>query len=179
MRAYRSALLGLAAVAVLTLAAGDAAFSQKLFSRGVSSNVAAKAPTRGPRISATGPSRGGYRGGRNFGGGYRGWGGPGILSVIPPGGGQYVDDPGDAPQGTNRGPQRSAQRGASGAPPANERRFVPDEVVFAVSNTVSPAQIDALQTRFRLTRLESQTFQLSGTTLYRWRGAEGNTCARS
>jgi hypothetical protein len=179
MRAYRSALLGLAAVAVLTLAAGDAAFSQKLFSRGVSSNVAAKAPTRGPRISATGPSRGGYRGGRNFGGGYRGWGGPGILSVIPPGGGQYVDDPGDAPQGTNRGPQRSAQRGASGAPPANERRFVPDEVVFAVSNTVSPAQIDALQTRFRLTRLESQTFQLFGTTLYRWRVPNGISVPRA
>ena len=46
MCAYRSALLGLAAVVALTLAAGDAAFSQKLFSRGVSSNVAAKKPTR-------------------------------------------------------------------------------------------------------------------------------------
>jgi subtilisin family serine protease len=169
MRAYRSALLGLAAVAALTLAAADAAFSQKLFSRGVSSNVAAKAPTRGPRLSATGPSRGGYRGTRYYGGGYRGWGSPGILSVIPPDGGQFVDDGDNAPQGTNRRPQRSAQRGARGAPPANERRFVPDEVVLEIRNTVSPAQINALQTHFRLTRLESQSFQLTGSTLYRWR----------
>src|SRR4029079_17391797 len=29
-------------------------------------------------------------------------------------------------------------------------------------------QIEALQRRYRLTRLESQAFQLSGTTLYRW-----------
>jgi hypothetical protein len=194
MRAYRSALLGLAAVAALTLAAGDAAFSQKLFNRGVSSNVSAKASTRGvapkfsanapsrgvaPRFSANGPSRGGFPGGRNFGGGYRGRGGPGILSVIPPDGGQYVDDGGYGPRGANRGPQRSAQRGASGAPPANERRFVPDEVVLAVSNTVSPAQIDALQIRFRLTRLESQTFQLSGTTLYRWRVPNGISVPRA
>ncbi|HEY1309762.1 MAG TPA: S8 family serine peptidase [Pseudolabrys sp.] len=179
MRAYRSALLCFAAVAALTIAA-DAASAQKVFSRGVSSNVSIKGPTRGvtPRVNATGPSRGGFRGGRNFGGGYRGWGGPGILSVIPPGGRQYVDDPGDVPPGANQGPQRSAQRNTSGAASANGR-YVPNEVVLAVSNTVSPAQIDALQTRFRLTRLESQTFQLSGTTLYRWRVPSGISVPRA
>ena len=46
---------------------------------------------------------------------------------------------------------------------------MPDEVVLEIRNTVSPAQINALQTHFRLTRLESQSFQLTGTTLYRWR----------
>jgi subtilisin family serine protease len=46
---------------------------------------------------------------------------------------------------------------------------VPDEVVIEVANAVSPQQIDALQRRHRLTRVESQTFQLSGTTLFRWR----------
>jgi hypothetical protein len=193
MRAYRSALLGLTAVAALTLAAGDAAFSQKIFSRGVSPNVGAKAPTRGvapkfsanapsrgvaPRFNANGPSRGGFPGDRNFGGGYRGWGGPGILSVIPPDGGQFVDDGNNGPPDANRGPQRSAQRNTSGASPANGR-YVPDEVVLAVSNAVSPAQIDALQTRFRLTRLESQTFQLSGTTLYRWRVPNGISVPRA
>jgi subtilisin family serine protease len=166
MCAYRSALLGLAAVVALTLAAGDAAFSQKLFSRGVSSNVAAKTPTRGPRISATGPTRGGIRGGgRYYGGGFRGPGlgvvVPGVLGVIPPGGG-------NGPQGPNR-PQQSAQRNTGNVPPANERRYVPDEVVLEIPNTVTPAQIDALQTRFRLTRLGSQSFQLTGTALYRWR----------
>ena len=54
-------------------------------------------------------------------------------------------------------------------PPANERRLVPDEVVIEIANSVSPQNIDALQRRHRLTRIESQTFQLSGTTLYRWR----------
>ena len=155
MCAYRSALLGLAAVAALTLAASDVAFSQKLFSRGVSSNVAAKTPTRG-----------GIRGGgRYYGGGFRGPGlgvvVPGVLGVIPPGGG-------NGPQGPNR-PQQSAQRNTGNVPPANERRYVPDEVVLEIPNTVSPAQIDALQTRFRLTRLGSQSFQLTDTTLYRWR----------
>ncbi len=93
---------------------------------------------------------------------------PGVLGVIPPDGGQFVDDGGNGPQGPNR-PQQSAQRNTGNVPPANERRFVPDEVVLEVSNAVSPAQIDALQTRFRLTRLESQSFQLTGSMLYRWR----------
>jgi hypothetical protein len=30
-------------------------------------------------------------------------------------------------------------------------------------------QVEALQRRFGLARLESQTFQLSNSTLYRWR----------
>ncbi len=167
MRAYRSALLCLAAAAALALAAADAAFSQKLFSRGASTNVSTNTPSRsvGPKFSARTPSRGGFRGGHYYRGG---WAGPGIVSVIPPGR-QYVDDGGYGPQDASRARQRSARRSVSGAPPANERRFVPDEVVLEVSNAVSPAQINALQTRFRLTRLESQSFQLSGTTLYRWR----------
>ena len=65
--------------------------------------------------------------------------------------------------------QQANRRGASGAPPANERRLVPDEVVIELPNSVSTQQVDALQRRFRLTRIESQTFQLTNTTLYRWR----------
>ncbi len=188
MRSYRSALLCLAAVAALAFAA-DTAFAQKVFSRGPTKNVAVKGPVRGasknigvkgptrgastPNVAARGPSRGGWPGhDRNFGGGFRGPGlgvvVPGVLGVIPPDGGQFVDDGGNGPQGPNR-PQQSAQRNTGNVPPANERRFVPDEVVLEVSNTISPAQIDALQTRFRLTRLDSQSFQLTGTTLYRWR----------
>jgi hypothetical protein len=156
---YRSALLCLAAATALTFAA-DSAFAQKVFSRA-------------PTPSASAPSRGG---GFN-GGGFRGPGFgvvvPGILSAIPPGG-QYVDPGDNAPQGSNR-PQRSARRNSGNPPAANERRYVPDEVVLAISNSVTPAQINALQTRFRLTRLESQSFQLSGTTLYRWRVPNGVT----
>src|ERR1019366_7883800 len=150
MRTHRNAILCIAAVATLILVAADVAFAQRFFSRGPSSN-----------IGAGGPSRGGG-----------GWGGPGVLLAIPqmgPPGGEYIDDGDDVPQGAGRPPQRSTRRGPSGAPAANERRLVPDEVVIAVANSVSPQQIDALQRRYRLTRIESQTFQLSGTTLFRWR----------
>lgn len=171
MRAHRKALLGLAAVATLILASADGAFAQKYNSRGGSPTIGSSRPTTpiGPR------GGGGYQGG---GGGYRGGGGwgaavPGIImsipQMIPPGGGQFIDDGtiDGAPRG--RPPQRATRRGPSGAPPANERRLVPDEVVIEVSNSVSPQQIDALQRRHRLTRIESQTFQLSGTAVFRWR----------
>jgi subtilisin family serine protease len=160
MRIYRSVLLCLAAAATL-FAAADAAYAQKVFSR---------APTPG----ASAPSRGG---GYNGGGGFRGPGFgvvvPGILSAIPPGG-QYFDPADDTPQGPNR-PRRSAQRNSGNLPAANERRYVPNEVVLAISNSVTPAQIDALRARFRLTRIESQSFQLFATTLYRWRVPNGIT----
>jgi hypothetical protein len=163
MRMYPSALLCLAAAAAL-FAAADVASAQKVYSRAPTSNVAT--PSRG----------GGFNGGGGYnGGGFRGPGlgvvVPGILSAIPPGG-QYVDPGDDTPQGRNR-PQRSAQRNSGNLPAANERRYVPDEVVLAISNNVTAAQIDALQARFRLTRIESQSFQLSGTTLYRWRVPNG------
>jgi hypothetical protein len=53
--------------------------------------------------------------------------------------------------------------------PASGHGYLPDEVVIEVANSVSAAQIDALQRRYRLTRVESHKFQLSGTTLFRWR----------
>lgn len=160
MRAHRTALLCLAAA--LTMAS-DGVFAQKMGGRGPS-NVGMSRPQNVP----DGPSKGG---GGYPGGGHRGpgWGGvvPGIIVGLPQGysTGPYVVD--DAPSGPRR--TQSNRRGASGAPPANERRLVPDEVVIELSNSVSAQQIEALQRRHRLTRLESQTFQLLGSTLYRWR----------
>jgi subtilisin family serine protease len=134
---------------------------------------------------------GGHRGGGGggFGGGFgAGLGAAGVLmalpGMIPPAGGQVVDDGAINMPPQNQGPrqqapQRAANRGPSGVPPANERRMVPDEVVLEIPNTVSPAQITALQTRFRLTRLESQTFQLTGTTIYRWRVPNGISVPRA
>jgi hypothetical protein len=75
------------------------------------------------------------------------------LSSLPPGG---------------PGPQ-AFRRGGSGVPPANERRFVPDEVVVELAGSATNLQTDALARRHRLTRLQSVTFQLGGTTLVRWR----------
>jgi subtilisin family serine protease len=157
MRSHRYAPL-CAAVAALTLTSLSGAYAQKLNSRG-----AAPVPSRG--------DGGGYRrGGDNYGG--LGATIPGVLLAIPqlvPQGGQVVDDGLDngGPQGPRR--QISARRGASGAPSANERRMVPDEVVIELAYTMTPQAIDALQRRSRLTRIEQQTSQLTGTTLYRWR----------
>jgi subtilisin family serine protease len=92
---------------------------------------------------------------------------PGAIVAVPQGyppNGPYVDD---GPYGPSRS-QRANRRGSSGAPPANERRLVPNEVVIELSNSFNAQQIDALQRRHRLTRIESQAFALSGTTLYRW-----------
>ncbi len=136
---------------------------------------------------------GGYRGGGGFGGGFgAGLGAAGVLmaipGMVPPAGGQIADDgtiyvP---PQGQGSGqgprqqsPQRAANRGPSGVPPAGEQRMVPDEVVVQIPNTVSPAQINALQTRFRLTRLGSQSSLLTGSTLYHWRVPNGISVPRA
>ena len=140
--------------------ASDGVFAQKMGGRGPSPNVGMSKPPTVPD---------GPRGGGGYpGGGHRGpgWGGvvPGIVVGYPAG--SYIIDSYD-PSGPRR--TQANRRGASGAPPANERRLVPDEVVIELPNSVSAQQIEALQRRHRLTRLESQAFQLSGTTLYRWR----------
>jgi hypothetical protein len=158
MRLHRNGLPAFVAAIAMLLAAGAAADAQKMFSRGGS--------------QSTGIVRGG-------GGGYRGggWGVavPGALVAIPqfgPRSDVYIEDDG-APQG----PRQSTRRGTSGVPAANERRLVPDEVVVEIANSVSPQRIDALLRRHRLTRIESQRFQLSGTTLYRLRIADRRSVA--
>jgi hypothetical protein len=141
--------------------------------RGPTANVGSNMP-RGPtaNVGSNMP-----RGGGGYpGGGYRGgWGVvvPGVLmgfpQVGPSRGDVFIDDGNfnDGPRG--RPPQRASRRGPSGAPPANERRLMPDEVVIELSNSVTPQTIDALQRRFRLERLDQQRLQLTGTTFYRWR----------
>ena len=160
MRAHRTALLCMAA---LLIVASDTVFAQKMSGRGPSPNIGVSRPPTVP----DGPKGGGG----HPGGGHRGprWGGvvPGIIVGLPQG---YptepyiVDDSPPAPRRT-----QASRRGPSGVPSANERRLVPDEVVIELPNSVNAQQVEALQRRHRLTRLESQTFQLSGTTLYRWR----------
>ena len=182
MRMRNNALICLGLAALVALAAAGDAAAQKYNSRGTPNiGAAPAAPTGGNR-------GGGYQGG----GGSRGpgWGAaiPGIIMAVPqfvprdaqaaPGGGRFIDDgtvDDDLPSRPPR--QNAARRGPSGAPPANERRLVPDEIVIELRNTVSPQQIQALQNRHRLTPLEQQTSQLSGTTLYRWRIADRRSVA--
>ncbi len=55
--------------------------------------------------------------------------------------------------------------------------LMPNEVVIELSSTVSEQQVNALQRRLRLTRIESQTFQLSNSTFYRWRIPDSRSVA--
>jgi subtilisin family serine protease len=154
MNKRRKALLCLAAVGAL-LVSLDGALAQKLNSRG-------PAPSAG--TGRVGGDGGGFRGG--------GWGGtiPGVLMAIPqvvPQGGQVIDDSADDLKGPRR--QSARRRTSSGVPPINERRYMPDEVVIELPDTVSAQTLDAFQRRSRLVQVERLTSQLTGTTLYRWR----------
>ena len=153
MRAPRKALPLIAAAAALAVLSADGASAQKNFSRGPSSSISRMpTPSRGDNMHP-----GNFRGTR--------WGVPGIVVAVPPGG--FVDDDVISDNGAPR-QQRSARRGPSGAPPAGEVHLLPNEVVIEVANSVSARQIEALQRRHRLRRIQSQRFQLTGTTLFRW-----------
>jgi subtilisin family serine protease len=130
----------------------------------------------------------GMRGGGGWHGGGGGGGGSGlvgfgiglatgIIASQPPAQGapQVIDQP-PPPRQANR---PSTSRRPSGVPPTNERRFVPDEVVVELSNSVSAATISAIETRFRLTRLDVQPIPLLGTTLYRYRVPDRISVARA
>jgi hypothetical protein len=58
-------------------------------------------------------------------------------------------------------------------PPANEQRFVPNEVVLEFAGTLSTAAINQLTARHRLARLESQSFAVSNSTYLRARITDG------
>ena len=174
MRVALKTLLCVATVGVLALTAFDGASAQKYRSRGTPS-IGASEPTA--------PSRGdgGHRGGGHWRG--PGWEAavPAIIGVLPhlvqpSHSGEFIDDGTvveevDRPHRRSRRPptRRTVRRTPSNAPPAGERRLVPDEIVIELRNTMTQQQVQALQSRHRLTRLESQVSQLSGTTMYRWR----------
>jgi hypothetical protein len=64
-------------------------------------------------------------------------------------------------------------RRTGGVPPANETRYVPDEVVIEVATTMTTQQINALARRHRLAILQTVAYQLGGTTLLRARITDG------
>jgi subtilisin family serine protease len=70
-----------------------------------------------------------------------------------------------------------AQRGGFNAPPAGERRFVPNEVLLNVSAALSQPAFDAITRRYRLTRLETQDFALTRRRLARVRINDGRPVA--
>jgi len=80
----------------------------------------------------------------------------------PPGGAKRPGKPkktGDATPGNSRNNPSSG----------GNRNIIPNEVVIEVDGTPTPEQVDALARRHRLSRIESQSFDLTGTTMFRWR----------
>jgi hypothetical protein len=65
--------------------------------------------------------------------------------------------------------------GPNGVPPADERRYVPDEVIILLNGNPTAAIVDAIARRHRLVRVESQRFELMGATLYRWHIPNGRS----
>jgi hypothetical protein len=59
--------------------------------------------------------------------------------------------------------------GRSGVPPNGEQRFVLGEIVTEFASGTTQQSIDQIARRYDLTRLESQSLPLIGSTLYRWR----------
>jgi subtilisin family serine protease len=120
------------------------------------------------------PMSGGGGGGGFRGGGLIGLGvgvATGIIASQPTAGREPAEEPKPKRQSASRNSRGGGGGGGggSGVPPSGERRMVPDEVVITLSNTVSPQTITAIQTRFRLTQLESQQIALLNATVYRWR----------
>lgn len=108
---------------------------------------------------SSGPSEsGGYRGGG------QGLNVPGLIMSIPRG----DPSPERVPQSKRASPQRTTRQGPS-APPPSDSTIVPSEVLVEVPNNVSAQALDGIARRHRLTLLERQSFQFSGSTFVRWR----------
>ena len=61
----------------------------------------------------------------------------------------------------------------SGVPPRGETRFVSNEVVVQMANTVQRAQVEAVAQQLGVTVVASQGLNASGRTLYQFRSASG------
>jgi hypothetical protein len=72
--------------------------------------------------------------------------------------------------GSNNSPSASTDNGrGGGVPPRGERRFVPNEVITEFSPSASAQSIVQIGRRYNLSQIESQSFPLIGSTLFRWR----------
>jgi subtilisin family serine protease len=60
-------------------------------------------------------------------------------------------------------------RGRFNLPAAGETRFVPNEVILDSFPTVSTPTLEAIAQRHSMTRMETQTFRLTGRRMHRWR----------
>jgi hypothetical protein len=69
------------------------------------------------------------------------------------------------------------ERGFTGVPPTGETRFLTNEMVFQVPANVSAQTVDTVARRLNLSTVASQSFNLSGGTLFRFRITDGRPVA--
>jgi len=69
------------------------------------------------------------------------------------------------------------ERGFTGVPPVGETRFLTNEMVFHVPANVSVQTVDTVARRLGLATVASQSFNLSGGTLFRFRITDGRPVA--
>lgn len=82
------------------------------------------------------------------------------------------------PRQPPRGGQRSGGgRGGFTPPPAGAFGFVADEVLLRIRDGTSDAALQRIARRLGLTRLETQTFALTGQSVQRWRIDNGRSVA--
>jgi hypothetical protein len=69
------------------------------------------------------------------------------------------------------------ERGFTGVPPVDERRFVSNEMVFRVGAGIPPDRVDAVARRLGLSAVDSRPSDLTGGTFYRFRISDGRQMA--
>jgi subtilisin family serine protease len=100
--------------------------------------------------------------------------------VIPPLDPISLPPPGQSPlptrvqgkqanQGNQSNPAGANLRNGFNLPPIGETRFVQNEVMLDIPSSVPTATLNAMAARHGMTRLETQSFRLTGRTLHRWR----------
>jgi subtilisin family serine protease len=166
MSQQRFSLLALAAAAIVTAALTGDAFAQNLsISRSPSMNVGVNrspGPSPGGGGGLAGRGGGGLRGGGTINGGWHD--SPGLIESHSSG----PSDEKSVDGVKKQTPRRATRRAATRTTTAGDTDTVANQVMIEVASSTSQQQIDALQRRHRLTRIESQTFQLSGTTMFLW-----------
>ena len=99
----------------------------------------------------------------------------GHRAAMHGGPGQFGRGSGRAAASHWRNAPLPGQRGFTGVPPVNERRFIQNEMVLHIGADVSPETVQSVATRLGLTQVGYQRFDLVGRGLYRFRINDGRS----
>ncbi len=91
------------------------------------------------------------------------------VNLPPPGAGAGGAGKGGSPKGKTTVARKGFNLPALGAP------HLSNEVILDIPSSVPTRQLDVIAARHSMTRLETQTFRLTGRTLHRWRIDGGGT----